>query len=74
MTLRCDHCRQPLGIVVFYYWRMRFCSAACRQAYEHRLQGATRVKICRLDGVRQQPPAAGRRPRLSAGFSRRLAG
>jgi hypothetical protein len=60
MTLRCDHCRRPLGVVVYYYWRMRFCSAACRQAYERRLQEDTRAKIRRLDGARQAQPAIAR--------------
>jgi hypothetical protein len=74
MTLRCDHCRQPLGVVVYYYWRMRFCSAACQQAYERRLKEDTRAKIRRLDGARQQRPTTGRRPGLLADVSRRLAG
>jgi hypothetical protein len=45
MTLRCDHCRGKVGLIVHRYWRMRFCSAACAQAYQQRLHGETRDKI-----------------------------
>jgi hypothetical protein len=72
MTLRCDHCRQPLGRVVYYYWHMRFCSAACCQAYERRLQKGTRAKIRWLDGTRQRRPTSGPGPGLLV--FRRLAG
>lgn len=49
MTLHCDHCRGKLGVLVHRYWHMRFCSAACLQAYEARLLDETRAKIHRLD-------------------------
>ena len=47
-TLRCDHCRNKLGQFAHRYWRMRFCSAACVAAYQHRLGEETKVKIQRL--------------------------
>jgi hypothetical protein len=49
MTLRCDHCREQLGPIVQRYWRMRFCSEACKAAYQGRLGESTRHKIGRLD-------------------------
>ena len=45
MTIRCDHCRGSLGLIIHRYWRMRLCSAKCIQAYQHRLDDLTRVKI-----------------------------
>ncbi len=48
-TLRCDHCRKQLAHDVRRYWHMRFCSAACMQAYKHRLDDKTQLKINRLD-------------------------
>jgi hypothetical protein len=57
MTLRCDHCRKHLGLVVHRYWHMRFCSAACAQAYERRLNDETKAKIRRLDRSAQAKPA-----------------
>jgi hypothetical protein len=76
MTLRCDHCRGRLGLIIHRYWHMRFCSAACMQAYQHRLNEGTRAKIRRLDGpVRERPPALTRLgSRVLAGVTRRLAG
>jgi len=49
MTLRCDHCREQLGHDTHCYWHMRFCSAACMQAYKHRLDDETQLKIHHLD-------------------------
>jgi hypothetical protein len=64
MTLRCDHCRRPLGLVVRRYWRMRFCSAGCVQAYQQRLQDNTKDKIAKLHEINGKahaaPRAAGR--------------
>lgn len=60
MTLRCDHCRQPLGLVVRRYWRMRFCSAGCVQAYQRRLQDGTKDKIAKLRQIDGNPHAASR--------------
>jgi len=80
MTLRCDHCRRPLGLMVRRYWHMRFCSAGCVQAYQQRLQDATKDKIARLreiDGdARGTPSFAGRRfgSRARQEPNRRLAG
>jgi hypothetical protein len=79
MTMRCDHCRRPLGLIVRRYWHMRFCSAACVQAYQQRLQDDTREKIAKLreiDGDAPVPRFTGRlfgsHARLDA--NRRLAG
>jgi hypothetical protein len=52
MTMRCDHCREELGLTARRYWRMRFCSEACKCAYQRRLDAATRDKIGRLDRVK----------------------
>ncbi|MGH6670858.1 MAG: hypothetical protein ACRECV_02645 [Xanthobacteraceae bacterium] len=49
MNLRCDYCRRQLGDRVHRYWHMRFCSPACAQAYQDRLNDETRTKIRRLD-------------------------
>jgi hypothetical protein len=51
MTMRCDHCRGELGRSVRRYWQMRFCSSACIEAYQLRLDEATKAKIERLDFV-----------------------
>jgi hypothetical protein len=48
-TLRCDHCRGELGLIVQRYWHMQFCSSACMAGYQQRLAPKTKVKICRLD-------------------------
>jgi hypothetical protein len=45
MTIRCDHCRGSLGLTLHRYWRMRFCSARCVQAYQQRFHDLTMVKI-----------------------------
>jgi hypothetical protein len=60
MTLRCDHCRGPLGLAVRRYWRMRFCSAGCVQAYQQRLQDGTKDKIAKLRQIDGNPHAAPR--------------
>lgn len=60
MTLRCDHCRRPLGLVVRRYWRMRFCSAGCVQAYQQRLQDNTKDKIAKLREIKGKAHAAPR--------------
>jgi hypothetical protein len=80
MTLRCDHCRRPLGLIVRRHWHMRFCSAACMQSYQQRLQDGTKEKIAKLRGIdgdrRGAPRFTGRlfgsRPRPEP--NRRLAG
>lgn len=63
MTVRCDHCRRPLGVLVRRYWHMRFCSAACVQAYQRRLHDATKQKIAQ---IRQADSVGGEKPRLGA--------
>lgn len=45
MTMRCDHCRAPLGPKVHRYWQMRYCSTACASAYQGRVETATAEKI-----------------------------
>jgi hypothetical protein len=50
-TLRCDQCRNGLGLRVHRYWHMRFCSPACMTAYKQRLNDETRVKIRRLEAI-----------------------
>jgi hypothetical protein len=60
MTLRCDHCRGPLGLMVHRYWRMRFCSAGCVQAYQRRLQNDTKDKIAKLREIDGRAAAAPR--------------
>jgi hypothetical protein len=79
MTVRCDHCRRPLGLMVHRYWRMRFCSAACMQAYERRLHHDTKQKIARIrrDSARGEEPRLDQRPFEPPGgadSTRRLAG
>jgi hypothetical protein len=49
MTIKCDYCRDPLGLNVHRYWRMRYCSAACVAAYQRRLAEDTVGKIHCLD-------------------------
>ena len=62
MTVRCDHCRRPLGIMVRRYWHMRFCSAACVQAYQRRLHDDTKQKIA---NIRRADADGCEQPRLS---------
>jgi hypothetical protein len=45
MTIRCDHCRGTLGRSPRRYCQMRFCSPACVEAYQYRLEEQTKVKI-----------------------------
>jgi hypothetical protein len=49
-SLYCDHCRERLSFCVHRYWRMRFCSAACMNAYQQRLSTHTQKKIYEIDG------------------------
>jgi hypothetical protein len=77
MTLHCDHCRGNLDRSAQRYWRMRFCSQACKQAYQRRLDQSTRDKIGRLDRVAPHAPQAMGRlvaSRSFAGFGRHFAG
>jgi hypothetical protein len=77
MTLRCDHCRRSLGLVVHRYWRMRFCSAACNEAYQRRLGDDTKAKIRTLDLAARGHAPKTRAPaglRMFASVARRLAG
>jgi hypothetical protein len=47
--MRCDHCRKSFGLILHRYFRMRFCSADCLNAYQRRLDGLTMVKIRSLE-------------------------
>jgi hypothetical protein len=47
----CDHCRGKLRFGVHRYWHMRFCSAACMNAYQQRLSPDTQQKIYEIDGI-----------------------
>jgi hypothetical protein len=48
-SLRCDHCRQSFGLILHRYFRMRFCTADCLDAYQRRLDELTMVKIQHTD-------------------------
>jgi hypothetical protein len=48
-SMRCDHCRKSFGLILHRYFRMRFCSADCLNAYQHRLDGLTMIKIRSLE-------------------------
>jgi len=48
-SLCCDHCRRKLRFREHRYWRMRFCSAACMNAYQQRLSTHTQQKISEID-------------------------
>jgi hypothetical protein len=50
MKVRCDYCRGKLGLMVHRYWHMRFCSSACAQGYEQRLDEA-KARMRRLFGA-----------------------
>ena len=49
MKVRCDYCCGKLGLMVHRYWHMRFCSSACTQSYEQRLD-ETKARMRRLFG------------------------
>jgi hypothetical protein len=57
-SLCCDYCRGKLSFNLHRYWRMRFCSAACMNAYRQRLYPHTRQKIYELDDYRSSLKAA----------------
>ena len=57
-SLCCDHCRGKLKLGVHRYWRMRFCSSACMNAYQQRLSTHTQRKIYEIDGYRPSWKAA----------------
>jgi len=76
MTLRCDYCRGPFGLIIQRYWRMRFCSEACKKSYQGRLGEITRDKIGRLDHLECDAPVTNDHqsvPRPVRGFGRRFA-
>src|ERR1700685_1291033 len=70
MTIRCDHCRGTLGPSTRRYCAMRFCSPACVEAYQHRLDEQTKEKIAHLGFAAVAGPLKARFPRLY-GFGRR---
>jgi hypothetical protein len=57
MKVRCDYCRGKLGLMVHRYWQMRFCSSACAQDYEQRLD-ETKARMRRLDYSADKDAAA----------------
>jgi hypothetical protein len=58
LSLCCDHCRGKLRFGVHRYWRMRFCSAACMNAFQKRLSQDTQQKIYEIDRYRPSWKAA----------------
>jgi hypothetical protein len=56
--VRCDHCREELGLGIHFYWHMQFCSSACMTAYQRRLAPETKVKISQLEASRESLAAA----------------
>jgi hypothetical protein len=41
---RCSYCGGPLGLIVRRKWSLRFCSKACKQAYEYKQAEAARLE------------------------------
>lgn len=39
---RCSSCGGPFGLIVHRKWNLRFCSKACKKAYEYEQAEATR--------------------------------
>jgi len=56
--VRCDHCREELGLGIHRYWHMQFCSSPCMAAYQQRLAPETKVKISQLDVLLESLAAA----------------
>jgi hypothetical protein len=52
--LRCDHCREELGLDIQRYCHMQFFSSACMAAYQQRLAPETKIKIYQLDILRSE--------------------
>ena len=46
---RCNHCDGQLGLIIHRKWRLRFCSRACKKAYEHKLD-EERARLRHLSG------------------------
>jgi hypothetical protein len=65
MKVRCDYCCGKLGLMVHRYWHMRFCSSACTQSYEQRLD-ETKARMCRLFGRGEDASAINGLPGASA--------
>jgi hypothetical protein len=57
-SLCCDHCRGKLRVHVHRYRHMRFCSAACMNAYQQRLSADTQQKIYEINDYRPSWKAA----------------
>jgi hypothetical protein len=57
MKVRCDYCRGKLGLMVRRYWHMRFCSTACAQGYEQRLDETRAMMRQPRDGSASDPEA-----------------
>jgi hypothetical protein len=43
--MQCDHCRESFGLILYRYFRMRFCSGDCLDAYQRRINELTMMKI-----------------------------
>ena len=41
---RCNHCGGQLGLIVHRNRMLRFCSKACKKAYEHKAEEELRAK------------------------------
>jgi hypothetical protein len=41
---RCSHCGGQLDLIVYRNWMLRFCSKACKKAYEHKVEEERRAK------------------------------
>jgi hypothetical protein len=57
--VRCDYCRNPFGLILHRYYRMRFCSADCLQAYQRRLDDWTIIQNRHVDSSRAKLGATG---------------
>jgi len=49
LRYRCDYCGGHLWLIVYRYYRMRFCCSTHMKAYQQRLTMETRVKIRNLE-------------------------
>ena len=51
---RCNHCDGQLGLIIHRKWKARFCSKACKEAYEQKLD-EERAKLRHLAFLAQGP-------------------
>jgi hypothetical protein len=45
---RCTHCNDQLGLIAHRKGALRFCSKACKKAYEHKQDELRRAKLRHL--------------------------